>query len=378
MLAPGLERGRRPAARDRGAVRGTAIVLTNGALRTQYAKTAHGLIRGSERFEVLAVVDPVHAGADAGAVLDGVPREIPVRGSIAGALEQLAAVPDYCIVGVATHGGTLTDDLRALLREALGAGMSIVNGLHDFCADDPELAALADARGLRLVDVRRPPPAAKLHFWSGDVMHVTTPILAVLGTDCAVGKRTTTKLLVDCCRRVGVHAEMIFTGQTGWMQGARHGFVLDATPNDFVSGELEHAIVRCAEEVAPDLIVIEGQSSLRNPSGPCGAELIVSGRARGVILQHAPGRTHFLGHEQPGCELPTVEQEIALARTYGADTIAVTLNGEGIDALALREAQAELSRRLRVVPVVRPLEEGIETLLPAVLAFVEANRRSSG
>ena len=49
------------------------------------------------------------------------------------------------------------------------------------------------------------------------------------------------------------------------MQSAHdYGFILDATPNDFVSGELESAIVRCDRELAPQLILIEGQSALRN------------------------------------------------------------------------------------------------------------------
>ena len=86
------------------------------------------------------------------------------------------------------------------------------------------------------------------------------------------------------CRGSGIHTELIYTGQTGWMQGARFGFVLDATPNDFVSGELEHAILACDAALSPDLIIIEGQSGLRNPSGPCGAELLLSAQAAVYIV----------------------------------------------------------------------------------------------
>ena len=94
--------------------------------------------------------------------------------------------------------------------------------------------------------------------------------------------------------RRGSNAEMIYTGQTGWMQGAPYGFVLDAVANDFVSGELEHAIVCCDRELNPDVILIEGQSSLRNPSGPIAvSEFICSGGASGVVLQHAIGREFF-------------------------------------------------------------------------------------
>ena len=118
----------------------------------------------------------------------------------------------------------------------------------------------------------------------GAIREVRAPRVAVLGTDCALGKRTTARLLVEACRRAGLRAEMIFTGQTGWMQGGRYGFILDSTPNDFVAGEVEHAIVTCDREARPDVIVIEGQSAFRNPSGPCGAELVVSGQARATRI----------------------------------------------------------------------------------------------
>jgi uncharacterized NAD-dependent epimerase/dehydratase family protein len=49
-----------------------AIILTSGLLKTSDAKTAHGLIRGTERFTIIGVVDgPETAGEDAGIVLDG-------------------------------------------------------------------------------------------------------------------------------------------------------------------------------------------------------------------------------------------------------------------------------------------------------------------
>ena len=56
-----------------------AIVLTDGLLMTSDAKTAHGLIRGTERFDIVAVVDcEATAGKDAGELLDGKNRNIPV------------------------------------------------------------------------------------------------------------------------------------------------------------------------------------------------------------------------------------------------------------------------------------------------------------
>jgi uncharacterized NAD-dependent epimerase/dehydratase family protein len=275
------------------------------------------------------------------------------------------------IVGVATPGGTLPPSLRAVLLEAVNGGLSVVNGLHELAGDDPQIAAAAARSGARIVDVRRPRPRSELHFWTGAIASVRAPRLAVLGTDCAIGKRTTARLLVEACRAQGLRAEMIFTGQTGWMQGARYGFVLDSVVNDFVSGEMEHAIVSCDREQSPDLIVIEGQSSLRNPSGPCGAELLVSGQARGVILQHAPGRRCFRGRE--GWPLPSLAEEIQLIRLYGAEVLAVALSSEGMTPAALAEAQRAMSAELGL-PVIRPLDDGLGPLVPVIRRYLEAQR----
>jgi uncharacterized NAD-dependent epimerase/dehydratase family protein len=356
------------------AVDGTAIVLCDGFYGTNNAKTAHGLVRGTDRYRILAVVDPPVAGRDAGEVLDGIHRGIPVVGSIAEALASLAAKPDYAIVGIATSGGRMTAGLRASLREALVNGLSIVNGLHDLAGEDPELADLARKYDLTITDVRRVKPTGEFHFWTGEILALATPRVAVLGTDCAVGKRTTTRMLVEACRRDGMRAEWISTGQTGWMQGAPFGILLDALPNDFVSGELEHAILSCARDLSPDVIFLEGQSSLRNPSGPCGAELIVSGGARGVVLQHAPVRVFFEGFEDEGLRIPPVAEEIALIRLLGARTLGVALNGEGLTREALGASRAALERELEI-PVVLPLEEGVDSLVPALRAFLAGEKR---
>ncbi len=137
---------------------GTAIVVCDGFFATANGKTAHGLVRGTERYRVLGVIDAPTAGRDAGEVLDGRPRGIPVYASIAEAL-RAGARPEFCVVGVATSGGRLTPGLKSLLLEAIEAGMSVVNGLHEFLSDDPELAAAAARKGVSIVDVRKIAPA---------------------------------------------------------------------------------------------------------------------------------------------------------------------------------------------------------------------------
>jgi len=355
--------------------RPTALVLTDGRFRSADAKTAHGLVRGPSRYRLLGVVDGAEsAGDDAGRLLDGTPRGIPLYADLVTALADRGGPPDWCVVGVATSGGVLSPSLRGALLAAVRHGLSLVNGLHDLVGDDLELAAEARRTGARLVDLRRPKPFRELAFWSGAIRGVRAPRVAVLGTDCALGKRTTCQLLAAALAAAGVRAEVVTTGQTGWLQGSRYGFVLDATPNDFVAGELERAVVDCDREAAPDLILLEGQSALRNPSGPCGAELLLSAEARAVVLQHAPARRFFEDQEALGNEIPPLASELDLIGHYGARVVGIALNHEHLAAERRAAVRAEIAQ-LTGLPTVYPLLEGVAGLVPA-LRELAAERRA--
>ena len=341
-----------------------AIILANDYFLSPNGKTAHGLVRGTDRFSIHAVVDPACAGRDAGEALDGQRRSIPMVADIATALKTAATPISHGIIGIATHGGNFTPALRALILEAINAGLSIVNGLHDCTGDDPQIASAAAEAGVSLIDIRKPKARSDLHIWEGRIRAVRAPRIAVLGTDCALGKRTTARLLVQALTTAGIRAEMIYTGQTGWMQGSRYGFILDATPNDYVSGELEHAIVACDEDCRPQVIVLEGQSALRNPSGPCGAEYLLSAATRGVVLQHSAARTHFEGFEDQDQCIPSLTSELELIALYGSRVLAITLNEDQCEA-DMQACKNELSER-HGVPVLRPLKESLDPLLQVI------------
>lgn len=338
-----------------------AIVVTNGILTHSDAKTAHGLIRGTERFTIVGVVDnETLAGQDAGEVLDGKNRNIPIYASLEQALSVQKA--NYLIIGIATVGGVLPDSMVEIIQQAIRAGLSIVNGLHDYLNDRPEIASLANEYQVELIDVRRPKSRKDLHFWSGDIFRIKTPIIAVIGMDCAMGKRTTARLIRQACDAKGLKAEMIYTGQTGWLQGGKYGFIFDSTLNDFVSGELEHAILTCDREAKPDYILLEGQASLRNPSGPCGLELLISGRAKKVILVFAPKRKYFDNEEHWG-EIPSVESEIEIIEKLGSKVIALAMNTELCTDEEAYELQAEFEKSTGL-PVLLPMQEGVDKVIP--------------
>lgn len=339
------------------------LIATDNLFLTNHAKTAHGLLRGTKRFHVLAVLDEENKYADAGELLDGNHRNIPILGTVDEAIKQFKTI-DYLIVGVATVGGILSESLLQIIRQAISNGIGIVNGLHDQLQERKDIALLASQNRVELIDIRKPKTPKELHFWSGDIFKVKAPIVAFLAMDCAMGKRTTANLVLEECLQQKQNAHMIYTGQTGWMQGHKYGFIFDSTLNDFVSGELEHAITSCWKEATPDVIILEGQSSLRNPSGPCGLEFIVSGNATQVVLIHAPKKKYFDNDPLWG-EIPSVASEIDIIEKFGATVIAVALNTSGLskqEALSYKDSY----QKTLDIPVVLPLEEGVKKIVSEI------------
>jgi len=353
--------------------RKNALVLTHGYLDTINAKTCHGLLRYSSRFKVKAVIDERYAGSDAGDIMNGKNLGIPVLDAVStyynGSDEQV----DYLIIGVATHGGLLPDSFVKEIKTAINEGCSIVNGLHDYLSAHDDISSLASEKGVELIDIRRPKEVTSMHFWKGEIYDIKADVLAILGVDCALGKRTTSGLIYEMCNRKGLKTEMIYTGQTGWMQGYKYGFIFDSTLNDFISGELEHAILECDKNEHPELILLEGQSSLRNPSGPAGSEFIVSGNARAVILQIAPERIYFEGYEELRLLLPPVRDEIELINKYGSEVIAATVHHQYLSLAELRNLMIVLEKELEI-PVVSPLLDGVDELLRPIKEYLEIKK----
>jgi len=343
---------------------GTAVIFTNGMLDQSNAKTAHGLIRGSSRYRITSVLDHKHSGKDAGLLVDGNNHDIPVYASIGEMVENESSIPDYLIIGIATKGGYLPEEMKVVIKQAMERGISIVNGLHEYMHDDPELLKLSQDYGVSLIDIRKPRPKSELNFWSGEILTVTCPKIAVMGTDCALGKRTAARFLTEAAQAAGLKAEMIYTGQTGWLQGGNYGFIFDSTYNDFVSGELEHAIVTCFKETKPDIIFVEGQASLQNPSGPCGSEFLVSGAMDGVVLLHSPTRIYYGDIEAFG-KIKPIQEDLDLIRLYGSKTIALGLHTQGLAYEQAKEYQRQYEKDYEL-PVLLPLEEGVASLIPII------------
>jgi uncharacterized NAD-dependent epimerase/dehydratase family protein len=349
---------------------GNALIYAQDAFNTPIGKTAHGLVRFTERYRVLGVIDNRFSGKDAGEVLDGKASGIPFFATLEEALGTLGDQPvQHLVIGIAPDGGRLPDAARRVIKKALKHRINVDSGLHDFLYKDPELVHLARENNVQLRDIRRTPEREELHFFSGKIEKVDALKIAVLGTDSAVGKRTTAWLLVHAFRQAGLSAEMVGTGQTAWLQGAKYSMVMDSCINDFVSGEIEHAVYEAWEKESPDLIVIEGQGSLMNPAYPGGFEILAAGRPDYIILQHAPKRKEYDGF--PGYPLhPLTTQIQAIELLSGKKVIAITVNHEDMApeeiGPACQAIQAETG-----LPAFDVLTQGAEELTQLVKMYLK-------
>lgn len=309
-------------------LRPAAVVYCEQQFTRIDGKTANGLVRASERYRIVSVIDSSLAGQDAGTALGEAAAGIPIVPDLATALASPDR-PDLFIFGLAPLSGLMSGSDRATVLEAVAAGLDVVSGLHEFLADDPEIASAAAKAGVALQDVRRPRPTKDLRMFDGAIADVDCVRIAILGTDGAIGKRTTATVLTKALNDAGIHAVMVGTGQTGIMQGARYAVALDAIPTQFAVGELEGAVVEAFEQERPDVIVIEGQGALSHPAYLSSTIVLRASRPQGVILQHAPARAML--SDYPQVPMPTPASEIALIEMFGrTKVIGVTINHENM------------------------------------------------
>ena len=307
----------------------TAVVYCEANFGAIDGKTANGLVRHSEKYQILAVIDSEKNGLDSGVVLDGEPNGIPVCRNLADAIAHVGRTPDCFIYGMAPASGMLSSHERGLVLEAIDLEMNIVNGLHEFLNDDPVFVTASAAKNVVILDIRKPRAKKDLQLFSGRIRDVTCPRIAVLGTDCAIGKRTTATILTRALNEYGVKAVMVGTGQTGLIQGARYGVALDAVPSQFCAGELEAKIFEAFENESPDVIIVEGQGALSHPAYSTSSFILRGSCPDGVVLQHAPERRHRCDFEQMSMPVPATE--INLIETF-SDTkvIGLTINHENM------------------------------------------------
>lgn len=298
-----------------------AIILAEGALGTPGGKTANGVVMHSELFSTNAVIDSTYDGdsvAESQRNVNFDQTNIPIVDSTAEALD-IAPEAEVFILGVAPAGGQLPTEWNDPIREAIHAGCDVISGLHVFLSEQPEWASLVAENGVSIHDIRKPPVASDLRVADGRAADVESSVVLTMGTDCAVGKRTTTFELYRAACEAGFDAGWVATGQTGIMVGAHQGVVVDRVPADFAAGAVEDMVCEVAAD--HELVFVEGQASLAHPAYSGVTLSILCGAwPDAVVLADDPDREHCTHFAD--VPTPSIQKERQLIEQLSDSTIA--------------------------------------------------------
>jgi uncharacterized NAD-dependent epimerase/dehydratase family protein len=272
------------------------VILTEGHFGPHHGKTAMGVIRyGTD--PIAAVLDSSIAGRNVREWLPG--KDIPAVATLEEALAQ-PEPPDTLLIGIAPTGGKLPDAWRATILQAIGAGMDIHSGLHMFIGDDPEFSAAAHAKGVQIVDYRRPPERHEVAV--GRPHAPGKRVVLMVGTDCAVGKMSVALELRAAARAAGQSAAFVPTGQTGMMIDG-WGVAVDRVISDFAQGTVEWMIEEA--ESRGDWILVEGQGSLDHPAYSSVTLALIHGATpQAMVMVHKPGLASHDWDHLPGLSFP--------------------------------------------------------------------------
>lgn len=341
------------------------LILAEGHFGPQTSKTANSALRYFPE-RVVGVVDSRFDGRTVQEVLR-FGGEIPVVGSVEQGLEL---GPSALLIGIAPRGGQLPEEWRPLLRRVMDAGLDIVSGLHFHLSDDAELSRLAAERGVRLLDLRKPP--ADLPVATGLARGVDALTVLTVGTDCNIGKMTAALQIRGALEERGARVGFAATGQTGIMIEGR-GIAVDAVVADFIAGAAERLVLEAAK--GNEVVLVEGQGSLVHP-GYSGVTLglLHGSMPDAMILCHQPSRACIFSATKSyeWVPLPSLTEmiricEAAIAPLRESRVIGVALNTWDLPEEEARAAIARAEEETGL-PATDPVRYDPAPLAEAILA----------
>ena len=342
-------------------------IFAEGLFAAHHGKTAHGVIRYGAR-DVVAVIDSTQAGRSAVEVVPFALREVPIVATLREGIDLGASA---LLVGVAPTGGKLDPSWRAMLLEAIDAGLHVEAGLHTQLSEDPELRRAATRAGVALRDLRAAPPDLTVpqgpNSRPGSVRVVHS-----VGSDTVIGKKVVTLELDRAARERGLRSVYVPTGQTG-VAIAGWGIAVDHVISDYVAGAAERLVHEGAGR--GDLLFVEGQGALFHPAYSGVTLGLLHGSAPDLlVLVHKAGAAAIRNY--PDLPIPPLPELIA-----AYEGVARRVHPARVAAIALNTADLETDEDAREVIAAAQAETGLvaddvvrfgpDRVLDAVLDSVE-------
>ncbi len=339
------------------------VILAEGCFGMPQSKTGTGVIRYGD-WPVAAVIDSQYAGKTVQDITS-IPSQAPIVATLVEAL-QSSLRPKALLIGTAPMGGGLPDLYKAVVKEAIEAGLHVISGLHIFLNELPELKTLAGQKGVTLWDVR---DVGQENIVAQQLSRPeSVKVITMVGTDCSVGKMFTALEINQQLNKLGQPSQFVATGQTGIMISGS-GIPLDRVIGDFMAGYIEQAIQATIETHHPRWVIIEGQGSLLHPAYSGVTMSLIHGSAPdGLVLCHNPKLKAIRNFDK--IPLPSLSQFIQLyesavgwikpAKVYGISlNTSAFSEEEAISLIKTYEAETGL-------PVTDPVRFGVDKIVEAL------------
>ncbi len=191
--------------------------------------------------------------------------------------------------------------------EAIDNGKNVVTSFRSLpISQNESIIKFADAKGVILKEISPRLDVIRKIFGTAPPMCTEilpkldykpkTPIVFVGGTSQECGKRTTTRLLGKAALERGLNAVVISTDEMGFEQPVDMNFRAGSLSVMDVASAVIGSIKYMEEQKNPDIIFIEGQSSLTERGNPhprgLSASILIGATPNATIVCHRPNHPY--------------------------------------------------------------------------------------
>ena len=191
--------------------------------------------------------------------------------------------------------------------QAIDAGLNVVTSFRSLSVDDnPSLIKFAESKNVTIKEISPRldivedfagvAPKKSCEILPKISYNPKAPVIFIGGTSQECGKRTTSKMLGIAAKERGLNPAIISTDEMGLEEPTDFNFRAGSLSAMDVPAAILAAIKYVEEKKNPDIIFIEGQSSLTEKGNPhprgLSAAILIGASPDAVIIGHRPNHPY--------------------------------------------------------------------------------------